>query len=129
MKKQIEQQRQSRLSRTLNTFIAFSVFALILALTVTAFQTWGKPHFFTEAMLSLEPALWIDIGLWALAVTSIILLIILLWLTLAFSVIALVVALSIGAALIMIFSGASLLWPILLLILAAWGIGQASQFD
>ncbi len=128
LKTQIEKKRD-RFDRVLNTFIGCSVIALILALIVTAFQTWGKTHLFTEAMLSMEPAFWMDISLWVLAVTCIILLIILLWLTVAFSLIALVVALSIGASLIMIFSGVSLLWPVLLLIVAAWGIGQASQFD
>lgn len=79
--------------------------------------------------ISLESLQWIDIGLWATALTCAVLFSILVWVTLAFSVIAVVASVCVLIAIIMMFLGFSLIWPILLLLIAAWGIGQASQLD
>ncbi|MCZ4337593.1 hypothetical protein [Shewanella colwelliana] len=79
--------------------------------------------------ISLESLQWIDIGLWATALTCAVLFSILVWVTLAFSVIAIVASVCVLIAIIMMFFGFSLIWPILLLLIAAWGIGQASQLD
>lgn len=79
--------------------------------------------------ISLESLQWIDIGLWATALTCAVLFSILVWVTLAFSVIAIVASVCVLIAIIMMFLGFSLIWPILLLLIAAWGIGQASQLD
>ncbi|OEG74992.1 hypothetical protein [Shewanella colwelliana] len=79
--------------------------------------------------ISLESLQWMDIGLWATALTCAVLFSILVWVTLAFSVIAVVASVCVLIAIIMMFLGFSLIWPILLLLIAAWGIGQASQLD
>lgn len=79
--------------------------------------------------ISLESLQWIDIGLWATALTCAVLFSILVWVTLAFSVIAVVASVCVLIAIIMMFLGFSLIWPILLLLIAGWGIGQASQLD
>ncbi|MBL4813885.1 MAG: hypothetical protein JKY74_00185 [Shewanella sp.] len=101
----------------------------MIAALVMALETWGVSEFVSGKFLNVEPLFWMDVSLWSVVVTSVMLLVILLWLTVAFSVLALVSALCILGALIMVFSGFSLLWPVLLLLLAAWGVGKSSQFD
>ncbi|MPY25196.1 hypothetical protein FM037_03500 [Shewanella psychropiezotolerans] len=101
----------------------------MIAALVMALEIWGVSEFVSRKFLNVEPLFWMDVSLWSVLVTSVMLLVILLWLTVAFSVLALVSALCILAALIMVVSGFSLLWPVLLLLLAAWGVGKSSQFD
>ncbi|MBE7214059.1 hypothetical protein IGW68_02675 [Shewanella benthica] len=101
----------------------------MIAALVMTLETWGVSEFVSGKFFNVEPLFWMDVSLWSVVVTSVMLLVILLWLTVAFSVLALVSALCILGALIMVFSGFSLLWPVLLLLLAAWGVGKSSQFD
>lgn len=126
---QMATQKASRKNRALDIFIALSCAILGGTLLVVAMQTWGTSQFFTDMFLSVEPLFWMDVSLWSLVVTSTLLLIILFWFTVAFSVLAITSAVCIFAALMLIFSGFSLLWPVLLLLVAAWGIGRASQLD
>ena len=120
---------KSKASRSLAILLGLSTAILVIAALVMAVETWGVSEFVSGKFLNVEPLFWMDVSLWSVVVTSVMLLVILLWLTVAFSVLALVSALCILAALIMVVSGFSLLWPVLLLLLAAWGVGKSSQFD
>ena len=120
---------KSKASRALDIFLGLSTVILVIAALVMALEVWGVSEIFTRNFLNVEPLFWMDVSLWSIVVTSVMLLVILLWLTVVFSALALVSALCIVAALIMVFSGFSLLWPVLLLLLAAWGVGKSSQFD
>ncbi|MEC4728580.1 hypothetical protein HWQ46_23960 [Shewanella sp. D64] len=115
--------------RVLNLFVGFSIVILAVSILIAAVQTWGTAQLFTGAVLSSEPVFWMSENVWNIVVTGVVLLLVILWLTLAFSFIALVSSLCITAALIMIFAGFSLLWPVLLLLIATWGVSQASQID
>ncbi|AQS40181.1 hypothetical protein Sps_05112 [Shewanella psychrophila] len=129
MKRQPSYVNKRKTSRALDIFLGLSTTILVMTILVMALETWGTSEFFTRIFLNVEPLFWMDVSLWSLVVTSVVLFIILFWLTVAFSVLALASAICIVAALIMVFSGFSLLWPVLLLFLAAWGIGKSSQFD
>ncbi|MEC4740514.1 hypothetical protein HWQ48_24760 [Shewanella sp. E94] len=113
----------------MNLFVGFSIVILAVSILIAAVQTWGTAQLFTGAVLSSEPVFWMSENVWNIVVTGVVLLLVILWLTLAFSFIALVSSLCITAALIMIFAGFSLLWPVLLLLIATWGVSQASQID
>lgn len=121
--------RSITMKRILDLLIGFSIVILAVSILIAAVQTWGTAELFTGVVLGAEPVFWMGFSVWSLLFAGVILLIVLLWLTLAFSVIALVSALCIAAALVMIFTGFSLLWPVLLLLLATWGVSQASQID
>ena len=125
----VNQRVKSRMGRALDIFLGVSTTILVITLLIIAMQTWGTSQFFTDIFLNVEPVFWMDVSLWSLVVTSVMLLIILFWLTMVFSFIAFTSATCIIAALTLIFSGFSLLWPVLLLLVAAWGIGKASQLD
>jgi len=117
------------MKQILDLFIGIGIAILATALLIAAVQTWGTTQFLTGTLLSVEPIFWMDMSVWAVVLTLGSVLLIILWLTLAFSFLALVSGLCISCAFIMIFAGFSLFWPVLLLILAAWGVGQASQAD
>jgi len=83
------------------------------------------------AMFLFDPSglLWLDDGIWTLLLTGLTALLLLLWICAAFSLMALVVVICSGAAMVMLLSDFSLLWPLLLLVLAAWGVGKTLQAD
>ncbi len=117
------------MKKFLDLFIGIGIAILATTLLIAAVQTWGTTQFLTGTLLSVEPLFWMDMSVWAVVLTLGIVLLLILWLTIAFSFLALVSGLCITCALIMIFAGFSLFWPVLLLILAGWGVGQASQAD
>ncbi|BAJ00428.1 hypothetical protein SVI_0457 [Shewanella violacea DSS12] len=101
----------------------------MIAALVMALDSWGISEFFSGSFLNIDPLFWIDVSLCSVVIISVMLVVILFWLTVAFSILALVSGLCIVAALVMGFSGFSLLWPLMLLLLAAWGLGKSSQCD
>ncbi|QUN05411.1 hypothetical protein KDN34_14615 [Shewanella yunxiaonensis] len=80
-------------------------------------------------MLLAHPSefFWLDDGIWSLLLAGLTGLMMLLWVTAAFSMMALVVVACSGAAIVMLLSGFSLLWPVLLLFLVIWGVGKTLQ--
>lgn len=114
-----------RLSNILETIIGFGVVILLILMLLLLSQYMDGAWFY----VSLESFQWIDIGLWGIVLTSVVLLMMLLWITLAFSFVAVVSAMCVLSAMVMMFAGFSLFWPLILLLLAAWGVGQASQLD
>ncbi|WP_299790905.1 hypothetical protein [uncultured Shewanella sp.] len=117
------------MKKILDLFIGIGIAILASALLIAAVQTWGTTQFLTGTLLSIEPIFSMEMNVWLVLLSSVVVLILLFWLTLAFSFLALVSGLCITCAFIMVFAGFSLFWPVLLLILAAWGVGQASQAD
>ena len=113
-----------RLSNILETVIGFGVVMLIMMLLMLS-QYMDDGWFY----VSLESFQWIDIGLWGIVLTGVVSFMMLLWITLAFSFVAVVSAMCVLFAMLMMFTGFSPLWSLLLLLLAAWGVGQASQLD
>ncbi|TVP15627.1 hypothetical protein [Shewanella sp. KCT] len=116
---------RTNLQKALDILLALGVI-LIVAVALMMLGHYFEARWF---YISLESPQWIDIGLWSTALVSALLLILLLWLTLAFSFVALVSSVCVLSAIAMLFAGFSLFWPILLLLLAAWGVGQASRVD
>lgn len=114
-----------QLYRVLNSVIGLGI-VILLALMLFVFSQYIDDGWF---YVSVESFQWIDISLWGIAVTSVVLLTMLFWLTLAFSFVAVVSAICVLSAMVMMFSGFSLVWPLILLLLAAWGVGQASHLD
>ncbi|ASJ95558.1 hypothetical protein [Shewanella marisflavi] len=110
---------------------ALDIFLVLGVITFVAATILILGHYFEVSWfyITLESPQWIDIGLWSSALVSALLLILLLWLTLAFSFIALVSSFCVLSAIAMMFAGFSLFWPLLLLLLAAWGVGLASRVD
>ncbi len=125
----VKLKRKLTMKRVLDLLIGFSIVILAVSILIAAVQTWGTAQFFTGAVLSSEPVFWMSERVWSIAFTGVVLMVTVLWLVLAFSFIALISALCITAALIMIFAGFSLFWPVLLLLLATWGVSQASEID
>gem|GEM_PF-3063403 len=122
-------QRRLKIRKVLDLFIGIGIAILATSLLIAAVQTWGTTQFLTGTLLSVEPLFWMDMSVWAVVLISVIVLLLSIWLTIALSFLALVSGLCISCALIMIFAGFSLFWPVLLLILAGWGVSQASQAD
>ncbi|CAM3421762.1 hypothetical protein [Shewanella violacea] len=116
-------------SRALDIFLGLGSVILVIAALVMALDSWGISEFFSGSFLNIDPLFWIDVSLCSVVIISVMLVVILFWLTVAFSILALVSGLCIVAALVMGFSGFSLLWPLMLLLLAAWGLGKSSQCD
>ncbi|MCG9722407.1 hypothetical protein [Shewanella sp. Isolate7] len=114
-----------KVQKALDILLALGVVLFVAAVLLTLGHYFEARWFY----ISLESPQWIDIGLWSTALVSALLLILLLWLTLAFSFIALVSSFCVLSAIAMLFAGFSLFWPIILLLLAAWGVGQASRVD
>ncbi|MFQ6371629.1 hypothetical protein [Shewanella sp. YIC-542] len=99
-------------------------FVGLLILMAMTFGDSGASVLFNPAAF-----LWLDDGLWQVLLAGFTLMLLAVWMMVAFSVMALVVVLCGGAAMAMLLSGFSLLWPLLLLMLAAWGIGKTLQAD
>jgi hypothetical protein len=114
-----------KLQRILVSVVGLALLGGLALIVTMAFELWMAP----DLLLMLESLQWGGLGLWTIALLSAITLLVLLWLTMAFSLLALICALCVGAALTMILSGFSLVWPLLLLLLAAWGVGRVSQLD
>lgn len=120
----------SQVKRTLinkfgNTFLGAALLLLTIALLIASVEYWSLPTLY----LGIESLYLHDLSIWSIAMTSGVLLVVLIWVTLAFSLVALISALCVCAALVMMFAGFSLIWPVALLVLAAWGVGKASQVD
>ena len=128
-KRFLKAQRRLKMKKTFDLFIGIGIAILATTLLIAAVQTWGTTQFLTGTLLSIEPLFGMDMSVWAVVLTLGSVLLLILWLTLAFSFLALVSGLCISCAFIMLFAGFSIFWPLLLLILAAWGVAQASQAD
>ncbi|MCL1074811.1 hypothetical protein [Shewanella dokdonensis] len=99
-------------------------FVGVLILLAMVFGHSGATMLFDPSGL-----LWLDDGIWTLLLVGLTALLLLLWIFAAFSLMALVVVICSGVAIVMLLSGFSLLWPLLLLVLAAWGVGKTLQTD
>ncbi len=108
-----------------NGFLTILLLLIAVALLFATVEYWQLPTLY----LGVESLYIQDLSLWSIAMTSGVLLIVLIWVTLAFSLVALISAVCVCVALVMMFAGFSLIWPVALLILAAWGVGKASQVD
>ena len=117
--------RSGRLKRIFELSVSLVLLVCAAVVCVAFFEVWVAP----DVILALESFHWMGQSVWTIAFLSAIALLVILWLTVAFSVLALVSAMCVATALILIFSGFSLIWPLLLLLLAAWGVGRASQID
>ncbi|QYK00984.1 hypothetical protein [Shewanella psychrotolerans] len=114
-----------RLSNILETVIGLGVVISLIMMLLMLSQYMDGGWIY----VSLESFQGIDIGLWRIVLTGVVSFMMLLWITLAFSFVAVVSAMCVLFAMIMMVTGFSPLWPLLLLLLAAWGIGKASQLD
>lgn len=114
-----------KLRKALNSFLLLSAICLAVFLSIFAVRFWGSPHILVGA----ESLYWMDMGIWSLALAALVGVIVLIWLTVAFSFLAFVSALSIFLALMLILSGFSVIWPLMLFLVAVWGMARASRFD
>ncbi|BCV65237.1 MULTISPECIES: hypothetical protein [Shewanella] len=76
-----------------------------------------------------SPFLWLDAENWSWVLTLITAMLALVWAAMTFSVLAVVCVLCVAAALLMFISGFAMIWPVLILALAVWGIGKSSQWQ
>lgn len=116
---------RNRLNRAADIAIGLGIVILLALMLLMCSWYMDSAWFY----VSLESFQWMDLDLWSLVLTSLVSLMTLLWLILAFSFVAVVSAMCVLIAMVMMFAGFSLLWPLVLLLLAAWGVGQASQLD
>ena len=114
-----------KLNKALNVLLLICAICSAIFVTIFAVKFWGAPHILVGA----ESLYWMDMGIWSLALTALVGIVVLIWLTVAFSFLAFASALSIFVALVLIFTGFSVIWPLLLFLLAVWGMARASQFD
>ncbi len=114
-----------KLRKVLNSFLLLFTLCLAIFLSIFAVRFWGSPHILVGA----ESLYWMDMGVWSIALTAVLGVIVLVWLTVAFSFLAFVSAISIFLALVLIFTGFSVIWPLMLFLVAIWGMARASQFD
>lgn len=114
-----------RFQHVIQISVGLLLVCLVAFAAIAFIEFWVAP----DVILTLDSFQWMGLSMWTLVFVSAIAFLMLFWLTIAFSLLALISAICVGAALTMIFSGFSLVWPILLLLLAAWGVSRASQFD
>lgn len=114
-----------KLNKALNILLLICAICSAIFICIFAVKFWGAPHILVGA----ESLYWMDMGIWSLALTALVGVIVLVWLTVAFSLLAFASALSLLVALALILTGFSVIWPLLLFIFAVWGMARASQFD
>ncbi|QSX34304.1 hypothetical protein JYB87_03365 [Shewanella avicenniae] len=81
----------------------------------------------TLSWIMASPLMWFDESLWSMSLAAMTVLLLLCWVTAAFSLMALATLSCSLMALVLLLSGASLLWPIMLILLAVWGFNRALQ--
>ncbi|WP_417761740.1 hypothetical protein [Shewanella sp.] len=100
------------------------VWALV-ALMITLAFIITQPSMLSWVMNS--PLMVVDENSWGLGIGAVTVLLLLAWLAVVFSVLAVATLICATMALVMLLSGVSLFWPVLLILLALWGFNRAIQ--
>lgn len=100
------------------------VWALVALLITLAFII-TQPSMLSWVLSS--PLMVVDENAWGMSIAAVTVLLLLVWLTVMFSLLAVATLVCAAAALVMLLSGVSLLWPVLLMLLALWGFNRALQ--
>ncbi|KFZ36030.1 hypothetical protein HR45_18670 [Shewanella mangrovi] len=100
------------------------VWALVAVMILLAFIV-SQPAMMSWVMAS--PLMWFDENLWSMSLAAMTVFLLIFWISAAFSLLALATLACSAMALVMLLSGASLMWPLILILLAVWGFSRAVQ--
>lgn len=100
------------------------VWALVALLITLAFII-TQPAMLSWVLSS--PLMVVDEFTWGISIAGVAALLLMVWCAVVFSLLALATLVCAAAAVIMLISGANLLWPLALILLALWGFNRALQ--